>query len=231
MAPNDNILLLEDDPNLGLIIRESLERQGYVVTLVPNGEEGLIKFDAGVFDLCLVDVMMPLRDGFSFAKEVRQRNQTIPLIFLTARSMTQDKLTGFHIGCDDYVTKPFSMEELLARIEAVMRRSRQEAPAEPQTIFQIGSYSFDFPRQQLGGFDETRRLTDKEAELLRLLCLFQDRTLERNYALRTIWGDEGYHTGRSMDVFISRLRKYLKDDSRIAIRAVHGQGFRLMVDA
>lgn len=230
MAHNEKILLLEDDPNLGLIIRESLERQGYVVTLVPNGEEGLDTFDARSFDLCLVDVMMPLRDGFSFATEVRRRNQTIPLMFLTARSMTQDKLTGFKIGGDDYITKPFSMEELLARIEAVMRRSRQEAPPEPQSRFEIGNYQFDYPRQVLSGYEENRRLTDKEAELLRLLCLFQDQTLERSYALRTIWGDESYHTGRSMDVFISRLRKYLKDDARIVIRAVHGQGFRLMVE-
>ena len=227
----DKILLLEDDPNLGLIIRESLERQGFAVTLVPDGEEGLRVFAAGSFDLCLVDVMMPLRDGFSFAKEIRKNNRTIPLIFLTARSMTRDKLTGFQIGCDDYVTKPFSMEELLARIQAVMRRSNPDAEPQPQTLFTIGAYRFDFPRQLLTFEDQKKRLTDKEAELLRQLCLFQDRTLERTYALRTIWGDESYHTGRSMDVFISRLRKYLTDDPRIVIKAVHGQGFRLMINS
>ncbi len=231
MSQIKKILLLEDDPNLGLIIQESLERQQFAVTLQPNGEDGLAVFTSGDFDLCLVDVMMPLRDGFSFAREVRKTNQEIPIIFLTARAMTEDKIKGFRIGCDDYVTKPFSMEELLLRIEAVMRRGRpDETAAATPTEFVLGDYRFDHAKLTLHHQNGAKNLTDKESELLRLLCLHKDRTLERSFALRTIWGDDSYHCGRSMDVFISRLRKYLKDDNRITIKAVHGQGFRLMVD-
>jgi two-component system response regulator VicR len=236
MAAQERILLLEDDPNLGLIIKESLERRGFDVTLRVDGEEGLRAYRGGEFDLCLIDVMMPVRDGFSFAQEVRRGDDETPLVFLTARALVEDRIAGFRIGCDDYVTKPFSMEELLLRIDAVLRRRRTAAnrggaerrPA--AEVFAIGWYTFDYRRQVLRRDEEERRLTDKESELLRLLCLHRDQVLERSLALREIWGEESYHCSRSMDVFISRLRKYLKDDPRIAIRVVHGRGFRLMVD-
>ncbi len=225
------ILLLEDDPNLGLIIRESLERQGFRVTLRADGEEGLRAYAPGAYDLCLVDVMMPVRDGFSFACEVRRADQATPIIFLTARALTEDRITGLRIGADDYVTKPFSMEELLLRIQAVLRRSRPAAAAEGEhREFAIGDYTFDARHQVLRRGGDERRLTDKEAQLLTLLCRHCDRVLERNLALREIWGEESYHCSRSMDVFISRLRKHLKDDPRVSIRAIHGRGFRLMVD-
>ncbi len=239
MAARERILLLEDDPNLGLIIKESLERGGFRVTLCPDGETGLQTYRREGFDLCLVDVMMPVRDGFSFAREVRREDDDTPLIFLTARSLVEDRIAGFRVGCDDYVTKPFSMEELLLRIEAVLRRRRAaqpagaaDAPNPPAggVVFAIGGYVFDHRRQLLRCGAQERRLTDKEAELLRLLCQHRDQVLERSLALREIWGEESYHCSRSMDVFISRLRKYLKDDPRVEIRVVHGRGFRLMVD-
>ncbi len=229
MTSGEQILLLEDDPNLGVIIQESLERQGFAVTLCPDGEQGLKAFRTGGFDLCLIDVMMPVRDGFSFARKVRRDDDDTPLIFLTARSLVEDRVEGFRIGCDDYVTKPFSMEELTLRIEAVLRRRRGAVPGEAES-YTLGDFTFDPYRQLLHHPDQERKLTDKETELLQLLCQHQGRTLERGLALRRIWGEESYHCSRSMDVFISRLRKYLKKDERIRIRAVHGRGFRLMVD-
>ncbi|MCP4291517.1 MAG: response regulator transcription factor [bacterium] len=230
MNENLKILLLEDDPNLGLIIQESLEHLGYHVTLLTDGEAGLAEFRNESFDLCLVDVMMPLRDGFSFAREVRNNNSDIPLIFLTAKSLTEDKVAGFKIGCDDYITKPFSMEELVLRIQAVLSRRGISLDQPVADEFEIGRFSFEFPKQVLRSDDQEVQLTAKEAELLRLLCLHQNQTLERSAALLKIWGDDSYHAGRSMDVFISRLRKILKEDPRIEIKTIHGQGYRLLVD-
>lgn len=224
------ILLLEDDPNLGLIIEESLIREGFPVVLCRDGKDGLLAFAGGGFDLCLVDVMMPNLDGFEFARRIRAQGHKTPLIFLTARALTEDRVEGFRIGCDDYVTKPFSMEELLLRIQAVLRRSASgpETTAAPD-IIELGDYKFHRPDRTLTHNDSTTQLTDREADLLELLCLHQNRTLERSFALRRIWGDDSYHAGRSMDVFISRLRKLLQDDSRVQIRTVHGQGFRLVL--
>jgi len=224
------ILLLEDDPNLGLIIQEHLQMNEYDVTLTTNGEHGFAAFEQGGFDLCLIDVMMPKMDGFTFAKKVRQIDQQISLIFLTAKSLKQDKIEGFKIGCDDYITKPFSVEELLLRIRAVLKRSIGNNGEDSKMVFAVGDYNFDSRSQMLKGKKETYSLTSKESELLRLLCLHRDSTLDRNLALNKIWGEESYFTGRSMDVFISRLRKYLKDDSRIEIINVHGQGFKLIVN-
>ncbi len=231
MTAAGTILLLEDDANLGAIIQEHLQMNGFQVTLCINGDDGLVAYRQGRFDLCLVDVMMPKRDGFSFAREVRNRDQETPLIFLTAKAMKEDKITGFRIGCDDYLTKPFSIEELLLRIQAVLRRSRG-TPAQPEPeAFTIGSYIFD-PRRQLLMRGQTRQqVTATEAELLRLLCLHMNGTMERETALRRIWGNEDYFSGRSMDVFISKLRKYLKDDPGVRIVGVHGKGFRLIVDS
>lgn len=227
--PKARILLLEDDPNLGLIIEESLVHEGFPVTLCRDGEEGLTAFAVGDFELCLVDVMMPRLDGFEFARRLRARGDETPLIFLTARALTEDKVEGFRIGCDDYVTKPFSVEELLLRIEAVLRRAGH-APSEPAPErIALGKYLFSRPDQTLERDGKVRQLTGREADLLELLCLHRERTLERSFALLRLWGDDSYHAGRSMDVFISRLRKYLQDDSRVEIRTVHGQGYKLII--
>ncbi len=224
-----NILLLEDDPNLGLIVQEHLQLNGYEVTLAVNGEDGLVFFDKNKYNLCLIDVMMPKLDGFSFARKIRQKDTETPLIFLTAKSLKEDKIEGFQIGCDDYITKPFSVEELLLRIRAVLKRTSGVAEKQSQTSFEIGEYSFDSKRQILNTKNNQYNLTSKESELLRLLCLNKDNILDRNTALKEIWGSESYFDGRSMDVFISKLRKYLKNDSSIEIINIHGKGFKLIV--
>lgn len=225
------ILLLEDDTNLGILIEEHLSLQGYEVVLCADGEEGLKRFAGDQFDLCLVDVMMPKLDGFAFAENVRCRDAEIPIMFLTARSLKEDKIKGFKIGCDDYLTKPFSIEELLLRIQAILKRTHNGSSEKSlPTPFTLGKYAFDYRRQLLVLKSKQYKLTFKEAELLRLLCLNLNQTLQREVALKQIWGEESYFNSRSMDVFISRLRKYLKDDPRVEILSVHGAGFRLVVD-
>ena len=225
------LLVLEDDPNLGFILQENLQLRGYETTLVTDGEQGLQAYNRGTFDLCLVDVMMPKKDGFTFAREVRQHDQRTPIIFLTAKSMKEDKIEGFQIGCDDYVTKPFSMEELALRIQAVLKRGSNTPSTEKQETepisFTIGKYSFDYSRQVLELKGKKQKLTNREADLLKLLCLHQNRTLERDSALKALWGDDSYFNGRSMDVFISRLRTYLKGDANVEILNVHGKGYKL----
>ncbi len=223
------ILLLEDDPNLGLILQEHLNMNGFKVDLCVDGEEGSLLFGKRRYDLCLVDVMMPKKDGFSFVGEVRKINREIPLIFLTARALKEDRIRGFKAGCDDYITKPFSVEELLLRINAVLRRSGAASEEEMPEVFEIGRYTFDSRTQILERDDDRRKLTTREAELLRLLCLNMNRTLEREMALREIWGNDSYFNSRSMDVFISKLRKYFADDDRIDIMSIRGKGFRLTV--
>jgi len=222
------VLLLEDDASLGMILEDHLRMQGFDVTLCVDGEQGLAAYKKDRFDLCLVDVMMPKKDGFSFAADVRKNDQETPLIFLTAKSMKEDKIKGFKAGCDDYVTKPFSIEELMLRIEAVMRRSKGGEDADLPTTFAIGSYSFDHTRHLLSRGEDEQKLTPKEADLLRLLCVNMNKTVIREDALRRIWHDDSYFTGRSMDVFISKLRKYLKDDPAVEILGIHGKGFRLV---
>lgn len=224
------ILLLEDDTNLAFILKEHLELNGFTVTHCANGVEGLAAHQQSGFALTLVDIMMPKKDGFAFAREMRTRDQATPIIFLTAKSLKEDKIEGFKIGCDDYVTKPFSMEELLLRIYAVLKRSAvPPSPPITPTRFPIGKYEFDYDRQTLQINGRSQKLTTKEADLLRLLCLNQNRTLERDVALKAIWQDDSYFTGRSMDVFVSRLRKYFQEDSSVEIINVHGKGFKLVV--
>jgi two-component system, OmpR family, response regulator len=225
-----SILLLEDDKNLGFILKEHLELNGFDATLCTNGIDGLSSYQKGGYALCLVDIMMPKKDGFAFAREIRMQDQDIPLIFLTAKALKEDRIEGFKIGCDDYVTKPFSMEELLLRIQAVLKRSAPASGPIP-TSFSVGKYRFDFDKQILEIDGSSQKLTTKEAELLRLLCLNMNRTLEREVALRTIWNDDSYFNGRSMDVFISRLRKYFSGDPKIEIINVHGKGFKLVVES
>lgn len=232
------ILLVEDDTNLGAVLQEYLGLKGYTVELFRDGEAGWERFQQGGFDLCILDVMMPKKDGFTLAKAIREADAIIPVMFLTARSMQNDKLEGFRIGADDYITKPFSIEELLMRVQAILRRSRQvysqtHQHSEPQTLstFDIGSFVFDYPNQTLAHPAETRTLTSREAELLRLLCLQKNQVLKREVALKQVWGDDNYFNGRSMDVFITKLRKYLKLDDRVEIANVHGSGYKLIVNA
>lgn len=223
------VLLLEDDPSLGAVLQEHLQMQGFAVTLCVDGIQGFEAFKVGEFDICLVDIMMPKKDGFSFAEDVRRVDSDVPLIFLTAKAMKEDKIQGFKIGCDDYVTKPFSIEELMLRIHAVMRRRGKPNELETPSSFEIGSYIFDYPRQTLTRDKQQRKLTPREADLLRLLCKSINVTVRREDVLREIWDDDGYFAGRSMDVFVSKLRKYLKDDPSIEILGIHGKGVRLVV--
>ena len=225
------ILLVEDDPNLGFMIRDHLQMNGFEVTLCVNGQDGIAAFQKEDFDLCLADIMMPKMDGFTFAREIRRENPDMPLMFLTAKSLTEDKIEGFRIGCDDYITKPFSIEELLLRIRAVLKRTGGIDREDARTDFEIGAYRFDSARQILTGKNKTFKLTSRESELLHLLCEHRSQTLDRGMALRRIWGDENYFNGRSMDVFISKLRKYLKDDPRVEIINVHGKGYKLIVSS
>jgi len=228
MTPH-RVLLLEDDANLGHILQEHLQMNGYDVTLCADGQAGIERFRPTDFDLCLVDVMMPRKDGFSFAAEVRRIDTNVPLIFLTAKSMREDRIEGFKLGCDDYITKPFSIEELMLRIHAVLKRCKTGQGDDPQPVIELGSYRFDAVRQTLERSGEITNLTPREAELLRLLCVHRNRTLSREVALTQIWGDDSYFAGRSMDVFVSRLRKLLRDDPDIEIMSIHGKGFRLVI--
>ncbi|PCI94380.1 MAG: DNA-binding response regulator [Flavobacteriales bacterium] len=229
MSKNIKILLAEDDANLGNLLCDYLKAKGYHTVLAANGEEAFNLFAKGTYNLCLLDVMMPIKDGFTVAKEIRKINEKIPIIFLTAKSMKEDALAGFEAGADDYITKPFSMEELLARISAVLRRSLGDNKEQEKTSFEVGKYSFNYQKRALSINEESIRLTSKENDLLRLLCLNEGKVLERTYALKAIWEDDNYFNARSMDVYIAKLRKHLKKDDTIEIMNVHGRGFRFMI--
>jgi DNA-binding response OmpR family regulator len=227
------ILLVEDDPNLGLLLQDYLQLKGkFDVVLCKDGEEGLKAFTKQQFDLLILDVMMPKKDGFTLGKEIRKMNTTVPIIFATAKSMIEDKTQAFNLGGDDYITKPFRIEELLLRINALLKRVNDTGKdsAEKQTNFKIGKYEFDYTTQIIHDGDQKQKLSTKEAELLRLLCLKQNEVLTREEALLNIWHDDNYFNGRSMDVFLSKIRKYLKDDSKVEIINVHGKGYKLLVN-
>lgn len=225
------ILLAEDDDNLGNLLREYLEAKGYITSWAKNGKEGFDLFKKGTYNLCLLDVMMPLKDGFTLAKEIRAQDKSIPIVFLTAKSMKEDAIEGFTVGADDYITKPFSMEELLLRLNAILRRTQSQSSAENKIkTFEVGKYQFDYENQTLKMGKKEQGLTTKEAELLRLLCLHKNDVLDRNFALNSIWKDDNYFNSRSMDVFVTRLRKYLKEDSKVEIINIHGKGFKLLVN-
>lgn len=223
------ILLAEDDKNLGLLLKEYLFAKGFETTLCEDGEEAYSVFLKGVFDICIFDVMMPKKDGFTLAKDIRMINTDVPIIFLTAKSLKEDVLEGFKLGADDYMTKPFSMEELLVRIEAVLRRTAGAKQEVQQEIFKLGRLTFDSKKQMLIHNDQTIKLTTKESELLRLLCSNANKVLERNFALKTIWSDDNYFNARSMDVYITKLRKHLKIEEGIEIINVHGKGYKLIM--
>lgn len=222
-----NVLLAEDDENLGVLLREYLKAKGYETDLYPDGDAAFKGFQSKTYDICILDVMMPKKDGFTLAKEIRQLNTSIPIIFLTAKSMKEDLVEGFSSGADDYMTKPFSIEELLLRVEAVLRRTRGDNVTN-QDVFTIGIYTFNATKQTLVNGNEEQKLTAKESELLKYLCFNRNGILDRNFALRTIWNDDSYFNARSMDVYITKLRKYMKDDSSIQIINVRGKGFKLI---
>ncbi|GAB3247470.1 response regulator transcription factor [Larkinella harenae] len=222
------LLLVEDDPNLGLLLQEYLSSKGYDTDLATDGNQGWQRFVDHAYDLCLFDVMLPKKDGFSLAKEVRMSGRDIPIIFLTAKSMKEDTIQGFRIGADDYMTKPFSMEELLLRIQAILRRYHKVDEVQQPTTYQIGSFSFDFAHQLLTRNGTDVKLTSKEAALLKLFAQNKNQPLSRSFALKLIWGDDSYFNARSMDVYITKLRKYLKEDESVQIVNLHGEGFKLM---
>ena len=227
------ILLVEDDPNFGSILKEYLIINGYHVTLAKNGIEGFEKFKKEDYDLCLLDVMMPYKDGFTLAKEIREKNETVPLIFLTAKTMKEDVLKGFKIGADDYLSKPFDSEVLLAKIKSILGRRVVPATTESDEMeFVIGKFNLN-AKLRLLTFqnDESVKLSPKENQLLRLLALHINDLLPREKALNKIWRDDNYFTSRSMDVYIAKLRKYLKQDEKVEILNIHGEGFRLVVGA
>lgn len=225
------ILLAEDDSNLGNLLSEYLTAKGYITHWSKNGKEAFDAFKKNTFDLCLLDVMMPLKDGITLAKEIREQNKQIPVVFLTAKSMKQDAIDGFTAGADDYITKPFSMEELLLRLNAILRRTKNQTDTENNIkTFEIGKYHFDYEHQILKLNKTEQSLTTKEAELLRLLCTHRNDALDRNFALNAIWKDDNYFNSRSMDVFITKLRKYLKDDPKVEIVNIHGKGFKLLIN-
>jgi len=221
------ILLCEDDENLGMLLREYLSTKGYDADLQPDGEAGFRAFQREKFDLCVLDVMMPRKDGFALAKEIRATHSDVPIIFLTAKSMKEDILQGFKLGADDYLSKPFSMEELLYRIESILRRVSGKRLKEV-TNYQLGEFLFDVQKQELVRGKEVTRLTTKESELLSLLASNTNDILERNYALKTIWVDDNYFNARSMDVYITKLRKLLAPDPHVAIINIHGKGYKLI---
>ncbi len=228
------VLLVEDDPNLGTILEDYLSLKGkFDVKLCVDGDEGLKAFTAEDFDICILDVMMPKKDGFTLAKEIRKINKQVPIIFATAKGMMEDKTLAFGLGGDDYITKPFRIEELLLRINALLKRAGQQDTStaeEKVKTFQIGIYTFDYLNQLIIHGDQQQKLSTKEAELLRLLCLKMNDVLTREEALLQIWHDDNYFNGRSMDVFLSKLRKYLREDPKVEIINVHGRGYKLLVN-
>ena len=228
MEETIKILLCEDDENLGMLLREYLQAKGYSTVLCPDGEQGFKEFTKNKYDIAVLDVMMPKKDGFTLAQDIRQANADLPIIFLTAKTLKEDILEGFKIGADDYITKPFSMEELVFRAEAILRRVRGKKTKE-STLYHIGKFVFDTQKQLLTIGDQQTKLTTKENELLALLCSHANEILQRDFALKTIWIDDNYFNARSMDVYITKLRKHLKDDDQIEIINIHGKGYKLIV--
>ncbi len=227
---NDKLLIVEDDHNLGQVLAEYLSMKGFETKLSRNGEEGMEAYRNGQYDMILLDVMMPKKDGFTLAREIRILDKEIPIIFLTAKSMKEDTIKGLTIGADDYITKPFSMEELLLRIKAILRRvnTKDALMKSDQNSFSFGKFEFDAERQLLHLNNEEIKLTTKESQLLKLLCMNFNKPLSRTSALKAIWGDDSYFNARSMDVYITKLRKHLKGDEDIQILTMHGEGFKLI---
>lgn len=229
-APKPKVLLCEDDPNLGMVLKNYLELNDYDVTLERDGRLGLAAFQREKFDICLLDVMMPNMDGFTLAEEIRDINPDVPLFFLSAKTMKDDIIQGYKLGADDYITKPFDSEVLLHKIKAILKRNEELHKEEANAEFDLGSYHFNPRLRELTVNGKTQTLSPKENELLRMLAEYKNDLLPRETALKKIWGSDTYFNGRSMDVYIAKLRKYLKEDSNIEIVNIHGNGFRLVVN-
>ncbi len=224
------ILLVEDDTNLGFIIADQLKQEGYDVHLASNGNEGFKKFHEGSYHLCIFDVMMPKKDGFSLAEDVRKIDKKVPILFLTAKTMTEDKIKGFNVGGDDYITKPFSSAEFKVRVRALLKRVDGLDDEESPTEVNLGSYTYDVQNYSLVGPNFEKKLTKKEAQILKMLCKFENQVVPREMILNAVWGKDDYFVGRSLDVFITKLRKYFSNDAKVNIENVHGIGFKLMVE-
>ena len=229
MKKQHSILLVEDEENFGSVLKNYLELSDYIVTLCTDGNKGLNSFRNNIYDLCILDVMMPERDGFSLATEIKKINQTIPVIFLTAKKLKEDILKGYQVGADDYITKPFDTEVLLYKIKAVLNRNGNTIQKEMVSKYTFGQFTFNTETRELLSETSTKKLSPKESELLKLLCANINEVVSRDLALNKIWKDNNYFTTRSMDVFIAKLRKYLKEDATLEIINVHGNGFRLLV--
>ncbi|GMQ25423.1 response regulator transcription factor [Algoriphagus sp. oki45] len=223
------LLVVEDDPNLGDILQEYLQMKGYDTTLCRDGEEGWNKFKKDKYDLCLLDIMMPKKDGFTLAKEIKKVQEDLPILFLTAKNQKDDIIEGLKIGADDYLTKPFSMEELLLRITAILRRTQKSTEVAPLKTYTFGDFVLHYDEQFIEGPSGKNKLTSKENELIRLLASEINKLVNRSHALKQIWGDDSYFNARSMDVYLSKIRKILKDDPKVQIITVHGEGFKLIV--
>lgn len=223
------ILLAEDDTSLGFVIADQLRAEGYQVTLCSNGMDAYQRFNDETFHLCIFDVMMPKKDGFTLAKDIRKIDKEIPIIFLTAKSMTEDKVEGFNSGGDDYLTKPFSFDELNVRVKSLLRRLNIEDQSQEESIIQLGKYQFDVENYTLIYGDDVKTLTKKEAQILKMLCKFKNQVVTREIVLNAVWGQDDYFVGRSLDVFITKLRKYFKEDDSVLINNIHGIGFKLEV--
>lgn len=226
-----HILLAEDDSNLGFVVQDNLTANGYQVNLCPDGETALRTFASEHFDLCILDVMMPKKDGFEVASTIREVNKEVPIVFLTAKTMQEDKVKGFTLGADDYITKPFDFQEFILRVESILRRTKVLSQKEETVVenYQIGAYTFDVKNQILNHSKEQKSLTKKETRILSFLCEHINDIAPRDLILKNIWGTDDYFSGRSMDVFISKLRKYLSADENIQISNIHGVGFKLEV--
>lgn len=226
-----NILLVEDDYNLGFVIQDQLKSQGYTVHFASDGVEGLKKFNESKVHMCIFDVMMPKKDGFTLARDIRKTNQEVPILFLTAKNQTEDKIEGFKAGGDDYLTKPFSTEEFLLRVKAILKRVNLVEKEEIPSSFDLGTITFDAENYVLNyQSGEDKKLTKKEAKILLLLVQNINKVLPRDVVLNSVWGQDDYFVGRSLDVFITKLRKYLKEDEKVAINNIHGVGFKLTID-
>lgn len=224
------ILIAEDDPNMGMVLKEFLKAKGFDITHAINGKEALEKFNSEPFDFCMLDVMMPIKDGFTLAQEIRKMDSNIPIIFLTAKSMKEDTIKGLKLGADDYITKPFNMEELILRINAILRRTQEKAEIQDKNNIIVGNYLFNYNQQILSINGKEMKLTSKETELLYILAINTFKTVERSVILNKIWGNDNYFNGRSMDVYIAKLRKYLKEDPKVEIMNVHSMGYKLLIN-
>ena len=223
------ILLVEDDLNLGLIISDHLKSDGYLVTICSDGFEGMLRFNQEKFHLCIFDVMLPRKDGFTLARDIRKTNSEIPILFLSARGMTEDKVEGFNAGGDDYLSKPFSIEELQLRIKALLKRVNIKVDEKEQTNYLLGIFVFDTENQTLVSNDQVKTLTKKEVQILKLLFKYKNQVVSREVILNAVWGQNDYFVGRSLDVFITKLRKYLREDPKILISNIHGVGFKFQI--